>query len=112
MRLSFPLFSNGVGREHRLKYFLRRYLTRFVVNARAWGTGLFRDEHQFAAIDISETDVRKRGRQAYFFAEGEHYGRFFGGDIGELEPGQNAKGHLFAMVIRVRFFQRSEPIVN
>ena len=95
-----------------MKDFFRRYLARFVMNACTRGTSLFRDEHQSVAVDISKTDVCKGGGQAYFFAEGENDGRFFRRGISELKSGQNAKSHFFAVVIRMRFFQRSESVVN
>jgi len=58
------------------------------MNACTRGTGLFRDQNEFVAVDISETDVCKGRGQTYFFAEGVDDGGFIRRSIDELKPGQ------------------------
>jgi hypothetical protein len=74
IRMIPTVLPDGVGSQYSIKYSFRRDLAGFVMNAFARATGFLRDTHQSVAVKIPKTDVPKGGRQAYFFAEGEHDG--------------------------------------
>ena len=55
------------------------------MNAFTQCTCFFCDGQKFAAIKISEANIRKGCRKTYLFAEREYGIRFFGRNVSELQ---------------------------
>ena len=95
---TFSCLANGVRREHGIEDFVRSDYASFVMDGLLGSARFSSRNHQLLLAGLSQTDVLKRGRQADVLTERENSFRFLHGCVCQLEPGQNAKGDLFAVV--------------